>query len=99
MFFGGSSRPGKAPRSRGWQTEPLQILGQIMRLRRACCHPKLVIPETDLAGSKLMQALEKIDELRQGNHRALIFSQFVDHLKLVREQLEERKISYQQVDG
>lgn len=46
-----------------------------------------------------MQALEKIDELRQGNHRALIFSQFVDHLKLVREQLEERKISYQQVDG
>ncbi|TWU06149.1 DEAD/DEAH box helicase [Stieleria varia] len=79
--------------------QPLQILGEIMRMRRACCHPKLVMPESDIEGSKLAQVLETIDELRSGNHRALIFSQFVDHLQLVREQLDQRGIAYQYLDG
>lgn len=77
----------------------LQVLGEIMRLRRACCHPKLVMPESSIAGSKLAQVMETIDELREGNHRALIFSQFVDHLQLVREQLDQREIAYQYLDG
>ena len=77
----------------------LRILGEIMRLRRACCHPKLVMPESNIEGAKLTQVLETIDELRKGKHRALIFSQFVDHLQLVREQLDERAIAYQYLDG
>ncbi len=77
----------------------LQILGEIMRLRRACCHPKLVMPDSTIEGSKLAQVLETIDELRGGNHRALIFSQFVDHLQLLREQLDKRDIAYQYLDG
>ena len=81
------------------QPKPLQILGEIMRLRRACCHPKLVMPETTIDGSKLSQVLETIGELRDSHHRALIFSQFVDHLQLVREQLDQREISYQYLDG
>lgn len=79
--------------------KPLQILGEIMRMRRACCHPKLVVPESEIDGSKLAQTLQTIDELRSGNHRALIFSQFVDHLQLVREQLDDRGITFQYLDG
>ena len=79
--------------------KPLQILGEIMRMRRACCHPKLVLPKSTIEGSKLSQVIDTINELRQGNHRALVFSQFVDHLQLVREQLDEHKISYQYLDG
>lgn len=79
--------------------KPLQILGEIMRMRRACCHPKLVMPESTIEGSKLAQVIETINELREGNHRALVFSQFVDHLQLVREQLDENKIPYQYLDG
>lgn len=79
--------------------KPLQILGEIMRLRRACCHPKLVLAESTIEGSKLAQVLETIDELRSGHHRALVFSQFVDHLQLVREQLDQRGITYQYLDG
>ncbi len=79
--------------------KPLQILGEIMRMRRACCHPRLVMPESTVAGSKLNQLLETIGELRRGKHRALIFSQFVDHLQLVREQLDYREIAYQYLDG
>ncbi|MDX1928589.1 MAG: DEAD/DEAH box helicase [Pirellulaceae bacterium] len=77
----------------------LKILAEIMRLRRACCHPKLVMPESTIASSKMEQVLQTIDELRSGNHRALVFSQFVDHLQLLREQLDERSIAYQYLDG
>ncbi len=77
----------------------IHILAEIMRLRRACCHPALVAPELSLKGSKLSRLLELIDELRENKHRALIFSQFVDYLSIVRTELEKRSISFQYLDG
>ena len=35
------------------QGQHLRILAELMRLRRACCHPKLLLPDCDLPGSKL----------------------------------------------
>jgi SNF2 family DNA or RNA helicase len=31
----------------------IQLLAEIMRLRRACCHPRLALPDSDLASAKL----------------------------------------------
>ena len=42
---------------------------------------------------------ETLDELRQGRHKVLVFSQFVRHLKLVEEHLVESGIPYQYLDG
>lgn len=77
----------------------LAVLAEIMRLRRACCHPKLVLPESGLSSSKLKLFGETIDELLAGNHKVLVFSQFVDHLSILREALEKRGVSYQYLDG
>jgi superfamily II DNA or RNA helicase len=76
-----------------------QVLAEITRLRRLCCHPELVAKGTSLASSKLASFLELVDELIEGRHRALVFSQFVDMLSLVRSALDERKIAYQYLDG
>lgn len=76
---------GKLAEAADGKPKPLQILGEIMRLRRACCHPKLVLADSTIEGSKLAQVLETIDELRSGHHRALVFSQFVDHLQCLLE--------------
>ncbi|NQV26473.1 MAG: DEAD/DEAH box helicase [Rhodopirellula sp.] len=81
------------------QPAHLAILAEIMRLRRACCHPKLVLPESGLSSSKLQLFGETIDELLAGNHKVLVFSQFVDHLSILREELEKREVSYQYLDG
>ena len=81
------------------QPAHLAVLAEIMRLRRACCHPKLVLPESGLSSSKLTLFGETIDELLAGNHKVLVFSQFVDHLTILREELEKRKVSYQYLDG
>ncbi|MFT6387416.1 MAG: superfamily II DNA or RNA helicase [Cellvibrionaceae bacterium] len=79
--------------------QQLKVLAEIMRLRRACCHPKLVLKNSAIASSKLAAFGEILDELLENNHRALVFSQFVDHLGLIREYLDERKIHYQYLDG
>lgn len=77
----------------------LQALAEITKLRLACCNTALVNKEIALHSSKLAAFLEIIDELRENNHRALVFSQFVGHLAIVRQELDLRKISYQYLDG
>jgi len=84
----------------GEQADRMTILAQLTRLRRACCHPRLVLPEADDAPAAKQRAfLELFDELRAGGHRCLVFSQFVDHLQLVRALLDERGVAYQYLDG
>lgn len=76
-----------------------QVLAEIMRLRRACCNPKLVVPGSPIASAKLQAFAEIVQELRENRHKALVFSQFVDHLALVREWLDGEKVPYQYLDG
>jgi SNF2 family DNA or RNA helicase len=77
----------------------IQILAELTRLRRAACHPRLVLPDTTMASSKLAAFEELLSDLREGGHRALVFSQFVAQLAIVRARLEELNISYQYLDG
>ena len=77
----------------------LRILAEIMRLRRACCHPSLLLPECNLSGAKLAAFSETIDELLENKHKALVFSQFVDHLSILRAELDRKNIAYQYLDG
>ncbi|NEX16296.1 MAG: ATP-dependent helicase [Halochromatium sp.] len=77
----------------------LLLLAEIMRLRRVCCHPRLALPDSDLPSAKLEAFAEIVDELLDNRHKALVFSQFVDHLSLIRDYLERRQIRYQYLDG
>lgn len=77
----------------------LQVLAEIMKLRRACCNARLVMPDTPLPSAKLQLFGEVLEELLANQHKALVFSQFVDHLQLIRAYLEEQKITYQYLDG
>ncbi len=77
----------------------IQLFAELTRLRRAACHPALVVPDQALPSSKLAALEELVEELRSGGHRALLFSQFVDHLTLVRTRFEELGIRYQYLDG
>ncbi|MEM6965276.1 MAG: DEAD/DEAH box helicase [Bacteroidota bacterium] len=77
----------------------MQILAEIMRLRQAACHPKMVMPHTDVESSKLKLFENTVMELMEGGHKALVFSQFVKHLNLVRALLDEKGIHYQYLDG
>lgn len=75
------------------------ILAELTKLRRACCHPTLAGGESSLGSSKLDGFLELLEGLLEGGHRALVFSQFVDHLGIVAAELKKRKVGFQYLDG
>ncbi len=77
----------------------LRILAQIMKLRRACCNTSLVSPDISLPSAKLEVFGAIVEELLENRHKALVFSQFVDHLALIRKYLDEKQILYQYLDG
>jgi SNF2 family DNA or RNA helicase len=77
----------------------LKVLAEIMKLRRACCHPRLVMEESTLSSAKLEAFEELVDELISNRHKALVFSQFIGHLSLIRELLDKKGIVYQYLDG
>jgi len=81
------------------QPSHVKILAEIMRLRRACCHPRLVDEKLPLESAKLEQLQNLLLELRAGDHKVLIFSQFVGHLALIKDWLDKTGISYQYLDG
>ena len=77
----------------------LQALAEITRLRLACCNPALVNADIVLPSSKLAAFIEIMEELRANSHRALVFSQFIGHLAIVRQSLDQMGVSYQYLDG
>lgn len=79
--------------------QAMQVLAEIMKLRRFCCNPSLVVPDYKLSSSKLQVFAETLTEILDNQHKVLVFSQFVDHLALVRQYLEQQQIRYQYLDG
>lgn len=64
-----------------------EVLRWLTRLRQLACHPRLVDPGSPIASSKLAQLRRRVADLRDTGHKALVFSQFVSHLELVRDVL------------
>ena len=85
-------------KEKGEETNRISVLAALMRLRRFCCHPSLVFPESAM-GAKLEAVMELLGDLREGGHRALVFSQFVDFLAIVREAIADRAWTYRYLDG
>lgn len=77
----------------------IRTLAWLTRLRQLSCHPRLVEASWKKGSAKLALFNGLVDELREGDHRALVFSQFVKHLKIIREELDRRGVKYQYLDG
>jgi superfamily II DNA or RNA helicase len=77
----------------------IQILAEITRLRRACCNPALIDAAAGIPSGKLAAFMELAEDLIRNRHRALVFSQFVGHLDLVRATLDSKRIKYEYLDG
>ena len=85
-------------KTRGETENRVSILAALTRLRRFCCHPSLVLPEL-VESAKLAAVLDLLEDLHAGGHRALVFSQFVDYLAIVREAVAARGWTFRYLDG
>lgn len=85
---------------RGIERSQMHILQGLTKLRQICDSPAILNEEDKFPNHSVKQ-----DELMReiienvGNHKALIFSQFLGMLALIRQQLEEQNIPYAYFDG
>lgn len=84
---------------KGVKDARFRILEGLLRLRQICNHPRLVKPDYRGASAKLETLMETLETLGAEGHKALIFSQFVQMLKLIERELKRAKIPYAYLDG
>ena len=84
----------------GLERITIQVLEALLRLRQAACHPGLIDPKRVAEGSaKLDALLPQLAEVVEEGHKALVFSQFVSLLSIVRDRLQRAGITYEYLDG
>jgi len=88
--------------AQGLAKSRMVVLSALLRLRQVCCDLRLlkldgVRPET--ASGKLDLFGELLEEVLDGGHRVLVFSQFVGMLTLLRERLTAEGIEFCYLDG
>ena len=83
----------------GIERSRITILDGLLKLRQVCCHPRLLNPSEIDVSSKLELFMDLVEGLLLEGHRALVFSQFVKMLDLVRKRLDERGIEFEYLDG
>jgi len=88
---------------KGVSKAQIQILAALTRLRQVACDPRLMkLPDTDFSADdsgKLGALLEIVDEAVDGDHRVLVFSQFVEMLTHIRTALDSAGVKYEYLDG
>ena len=77
----------------------IEILAELTHIRQICCDPSLMLEDYDGKSAKRELCLELIDSLIDGDHRALIFSQFTSMLEKLEEDLKKRGIEYYKITG
>ncbi|MEP7043066.1 MAG: DEAD/DEAH box helicase [Dokdonella sp.] len=89
-------------RRRGLAQSGIVVLDALLKLRQACCDPRLVKLDgaRNVAESaKLDLLLGLVDNLVAEDRRVLIFSQFTEMLGLIGEALDARKLRWQSLTG
>ncbi len=84
----------------GMEKSQMYVLEGLTRLRQICDSPQLISREgiTETSSAKLDELVQHVRE-KTGQHKILVFSQFVKMLKLVEEAFIKEGIAYEYLDG
>ncbi|HTZ69256.1 MAG TPA: SNF2-related protein, partial [Acetobacteraceae bacterium] len=97
------SRVQQAIAEQGLAKSGIVILDALLKMRQACCDPRLLKIDTKTkqkAGSaKLERLLELLTTLQDEGRSILLFSQFTSMLALIEEELRKRRVEYVLLTG
>lgn len=82
---------------KGLARSKLHVLAALTRLRQICCHPALV--GNDSESGKTETLFELLDPLLAEGQKVLVFSQFVQMLKLLEAECARRQIPFHVLTG
>lgn len=80
----------------------LEILTILLRLRQLNCHPALVddsVSEDIENSSKLKVLFSELEQIFEGHHKVIVYSQFTSLLQIVEKEIVKRGYSYYYLDG
>jgi len=96
------SRVAEEVQRRGFDRSRIVILDALLKLRQACCDPRLVrLPQAARVreSAKLWALLDLLDELLVEGRRVLLYSQFTSMLSLIEKEVEARKVKFVKLTG
>jgi SNF2 family DNA or RNA helicase len=82
---------------KGLAQSKIHVLAALTRLRQICCHPQLV--GNDAPSGKTETLFELLDPLLSEGQKVLVFSQFVQVLKLLELECQQRQIKTHLLTG
>ena len=85
--------------SEGINSARFKVLEGLLRLRQICNHPKLIRQNFRGDSAKMTLLMETLQTLHDEGHKALIFSQFVKMLQLIRDEMDKQGLTYTYLDG
>ncbi|MHB8522639.1 MAG: DEAD/DEAH box helicase [Limisphaerales bacterium] len=80
----------KTVEEKGLAKSKIHVLAALTRLRQICCHPQLV--GNDSNSGKTETLFELLEPLLAEGQKVLVFSQFVQMLKLLEREFQQRQI-------
>jgi SNF2 family DNA or RNA helicase len=85
----------------GFDKVQIHILATLTRLKQICCHPAIFAKEKAEPGdsAKYELLLELLQALVESNHKTVVFSQYTRMLHIMREDFEQRGITFAYLDG
>ncbi|MBW3469309.1 DEAD/DEAH box helicase [Arthrospiribacter ruber] len=83
----------------GLRNQQFTLLRGLTQLRQIANHPRLTDKDYSSDSGKLEDVIHMLHATASEGHKVLIFSQFVRHLGIVREYLDEEKMKYAYLDG
>jgi len=81
------------------QRKRMEILTVLTRLRQICNHPALAGGTESLGSGKFDALFELLEPLLAEGHKVLLFSQFVECLKLLAAEMSAREVRYSMLTG
>ena len=91
---------------KGLARSHIVILDALLKLRQACCDPRLLrltqtkkSPSAPVGSAKLERLMELVGNLVEEGRKVIVFSQFTSMLELIRQQLDNAGISYALLTG
>lgn len=92
----------QAIHERGVGRSGIIVLDALLKLRQACCDPRLLDMESARhveESAKLVRLIDMLEELVTAGRHVLVFSQFTRMLDLIEPELRERQIRFTRLDG
>ncbi|WP_342646049.1 DEAD/DEAH box helicase [Mucilaginibacter sp. CSA2-8R] len=77
----------------------IQVLQGLIKLRQIANHPSMIDESYEGDSGKFEDVVHTLANVLDGNHKVLIFSQFVKQLNIYRQYFDKQNIKYTYLDG